>query len=130
MNMPSRKPAAGYSRKLCDIIWMGWHDILRGLPPRELSCARKAFNYENARLLALEFKRIHGHLRSWPPGAIPVWLRNFMHEQRQRAFERDEVEATLLHFAKRPPHLIKADLAAELQAANLASLAPPVEEIY
>lgn len=130
MNMPSTKSATRYSPKLCDTIWMGWHDILHDLPPRELSCARKAFNYENARLLALEFKRIHGYLLSWPPGLIPAWLRGFMLEQRQRAFERDEVEATRLHGAKRPPHLIKADLAAELQAANLASLAPPVEEVY
>lgn len=117
----------------------GWHDARLGLPMRPEFMDHwdrgVASAYHNYRLLLLEARRIGVRLPGWKASShIPPAIKALRTALAEVSVAEDKPTATLLSGAlttRRPEHLVKADLAADLAAKGLASLAPQdVASVY
>jgi hypothetical protein len=119
--------------------FMGWHDARLGLPMRPEFMDHWdrgiAAAYHNYRLLLLEARRVGVRLPGWKASSqIPPAIKALRTALAEVSVAEDRPTATLLSGAlttRRPEHLVKADLAADLAAKGLASLAPQdVASVY
>lgn len=117
----------------------GWHDARLGMPMRLEFVDHKdrgvAAAYHNYRLLLLEARRVGVRLPGWNSARqMPPAIKALRTALAKVSVAEDKATATLLAgalTARRPAHLVNADLKAELVAKGLASLAPlDVVEVY
>ena len=119
------------SQQLQNFILLNWNEAMQDAPldPDRHSDRIMQMNYEITRLLALAYRKRHGRVlfTSWVNYELA--LNRFLEE----AISADEdlpasLSANPTKFRRK--ELIAADLANELKARNLASIAGPQEEFY
>ena len=119
------------SQQLQNFILLNWNEAMQDAPldPDRHSDRIMQMNYEITRLLALAYRKRHGRVlfTSWVNYELA--LNRFLEE----AISADEdlpasLSANPTKFRRKA--LIAADLANELKARNLASIAGPQEEFY
>ena len=113
-------PSAPIPPAAARAVELGWHNVMLGFPWREAFRNRASQrNYELGRLAAFEWLRLGNPPRLRLAEAIRV----FALQSIDWSIAVDTCPA-FPNRARRPRHLIDADLANELTAAGLVSLAP------
>lgn len=119
------------SQQLQNFILVNWNETMMDAPldPDRHSDRVMQMNYEITRLLALAYRKRHGRVLFTSWANYELALNRFLKEA--ISADEDLPVSLSVNFTKfRRKALIAADLANELKARNLASIAGPQEEFY